>query len=95
MVGVSAMTIPKTLGHRPASTYESGHQIAGVSQEASNTINWVKATSRLATVAFVVADKNEGKIHVVDSNGKVLDTQMRSSAVISLMITSLTQLQAV
>ena len=24
---------------------------------------------------FVVADKNEGKIHVVDSNGKVLDTQ--------------------
>lgn len=76
VVGVSAMTIPQD-AHAQAgfSTYESGQQIAGVSQEASNTINWVKATHDNNGKVFVVADKNEGKIHVVDSNGKVLDTQ--------------------
>ena len=76
VVGVSAMTIPQD-AHAQAgfATYESGSQIAGVSQEASNTINWVKATHDNNGKVFVVADKNEGKIHVVDSNGKVLDTQ--------------------
>ena len=76
VVGVSAMTIPQD-AHAQAgfSTYESGPQIAGVSQEASNTINWVKATHDNNGKVFVVADKNEGKIHVVDNNGKVLDTQ--------------------
>lgn len=76
VVGVSAMTIPQD-AHAQAgfSTYESGPQIAGVSQEASNTINWVKATHDNNGKVFVVADKNEGKIHVVGNNGKVLDTQ--------------------
>lgn len=76
VVGVSAMTIPQD-AHAQAgfATYESGSQIAGVSQEASNTINWVKATHDNNGKVFVVADKNEGKIHVVDNNGKVLDTQ--------------------
>lgn len=76
VVGVSAMTIPQD-AHAQAgfATYESGPQIAGISQEASNTINWVKATHDNNGKVFVVADKNEGKIHVVDSNGKVLDTQ--------------------
>lgn len=76
VVGVSAMTIPQD-AHAQAgfSTYESGPQIVGVSQEASNTINWVKATHDNNGKVFVVADKNEGKIHIVDSNGKVLDTQ--------------------
>lgn len=76
VVGVSAMTIPQD-AHAQAgfATYESGPQIAGVSQEASNTINWVKATHDNNGKVFVVADKNEGKIHIVDSNGKVLDTQ--------------------
>ena len=76
VVGVSVMTIPQD-AHAQAgfATYESGPQIAGVSQEASNTINWVKATHDNNGKVFVVADKNEGKIHVVDSNGKVLDTQ--------------------
>lgn len=76
VVGVSAMTIPQD-AHAQAgfSTYESGSQIAGVSQEASNTINWVKATHDNNGKVFVVADKNEGRIHVVDNNGKVLDTQ--------------------
>ena len=76
VVGVSAMTIPHD-AHAQAgfATYESGPQIAGVSQEASNTINWVKATHDNNGKVFVVADKNDGKIHVVDSNGKVLDTQ--------------------
>ena len=76
VVGVSAMTIPQDAHAQTGfSTYESGLQIAGVSQEASNTINWVKATHDNNGKVFVVADKNEGKIHVVDSNGKVLDTQ--------------------
>lgn len=76
VVGVSAMTIPQDAHAQDGfSTYESGPQIAGVSQEASNTINWVKATHDNNGKVFVVADKNEGKIHVVDSNGKVLDTQ--------------------
>lgn len=76
VVGVSAMTIPQDAQAQTGfSTYESGPQIAGVSQEASNTINWVKATHDNNGKVFVVADKNEGKIHVVDSNGKVLDTQ--------------------
>lgn len=76
VVGVSAMTIPQD-AHAQAgfATYESGPQIAGVSQEASNTINWVKATHDNNGKVFVVADKNEGKIHVVDNNGKVIDTQ--------------------
>lgn len=76
VVGVSAMTIPQD-AHAQAgfATYESGSQIAGVSQEASNTINWVKATHDNNGKVFVVADKNEGKIHVVDNNGKVLNTQ--------------------
>ena len=76
VVGVSAMTIPQDAHAQTGfSTYESGPQIAGVSQEASNTINWVKATHDNNGKVFVVADKNEGKIHIVDSNGKVLDTQ--------------------
>lgn len=76
VVGVSAMTTPQDAQAQTGfSTYESGPQIAGVSQEASNTINWVKATHDNNGKVFVVADKNEGKIHVVDSNGKVLDTQ--------------------
>lgn len=76
VVGVSAMTIPLDANAQTGfSTYESGPQIAGVSQEASNTINWVKATHDNNGKVFVVADKNEGKIHVVDNNGKVLDTQ--------------------
>ena len=76
VVGVSAMTIPQDAHAQTGfSTYESGPRIAGVSQEASNTINWVKATHDNNGKVFVVADKNEGKIHVVDSNGKVLDTQ--------------------
>lgn len=76
VVGVSAMAIPQDAQAQTGfSTYESGPQIAGVSQEASNTINWVKATHDNNGKVFVVADKNEGKIHVVDSNGKVLDTQ--------------------
>lgn len=76
VVGVSAMTIPQDAHAQTGfSTYESGPQIAGVSQEASNTINWVKATHDNNGKVFVVADKNEGKIYVVDSNGKVLDTQ--------------------
>lgn len=76
VVGVSAMTIPQDAHAQTGfSTYESGPQIAGVSQEASNTINWVKATHDNNGKVFVVADKNEGKIHVVDSNGKVIDTQ--------------------
>lgn len=76
VVGVGAMTIPQD-AHAQAgfATYESGPQIAGVSQEASNTINWVKASHDNNGKIFVVADKNEGKIHIVDSNGKVLDTQ--------------------
>lgn len=76
VVGVSAMTIPQDAHAQTGfSTYESGPQLAGVSQEASNTINWVKATHDNNGKVFVVADKNEGKIHVVDNNGKVLDTQ--------------------
>lgn len=76
VVGVSAMTIPQDAHAQTGfATYESGPQIAGVSQEASNTINWVKATHDNNGKVFVVADKNEGKIHVVDSNGKVLDTR--------------------
>jgi hypothetical protein len=76
VVGVSAMTIPQD-AHAQAgfATYESGPQIAGVSQEASNTINWVKTSHDNNGKIFVVADKNEGKIHIVDNNGKVLDTQ--------------------
>ena len=76
VVGVGAMTIPQD-AHAQAgfATYESGQQIAGVSQEASNTINWVKASHDNNGKIFVVADKNEGKIHIVDNNGKVLDTQ--------------------
>lgn len=76
VVGVGAMTIPQD-AHAQAgfSTYESGPQIAGVSQEASNTINWVKASHDNNGKIFVVADKSEGKIHIVDNNGKVLDTQ--------------------
>lgn len=76
VVGVGAMTIPQD-AHAQAgfATYESGSQIAGVSQEASNTINWVKASHDNNGKIFVVADKNEGKIHIVDNNGKVLDTQ--------------------
>ena len=76
VVGVGAMTIPQD-AHAQAgfATYESGPQIAGVSQEASNTINWVKASHDNNGKVFVVADKNEGKIHIVDNNGKVLDTQ--------------------
>lgn len=76
VVGVSAMTIPQdAYAQAGFATYESGPQIAGVSQEASNTINWVKATHDNNGKVFVVADKNEGKIHVVDNNGKVIDTQ--------------------
>lgn len=76
VVGVGAMTIPQD-AHAQAgfATYESGPQIAGISQEASNTINWVKASHDNNGKIFVVADKNEGKIHIVDNNGKVLDTQ--------------------
>nr|DAR54706.1 MAG TPA: hypothetical protein [Caudoviricetes sp.] len=76
IVAVGAMTVPQD-AHAQAgfSVYENGPKIENVSQDASNTIHWVTQNHDNGGKVFVVADKNEGKIHIVDNNGKVLDTQ--------------------
>lgn len=76
VVSVGAMTIPTdAMAQTGFSSYTQGQTVQGVSQEASNTINWVKQQKDHNGKNFVVADKDQGKIHVVSPDGKVLSTQ--------------------
>lgn len=76
VVAVGSMTVPNdAMAHTGYSVYESGPKIENVSQQASDTINWVVKQKDHNGKAFVVADKAQGKIHVVDTDGKVLNTQ--------------------
>lgn len=76
VVAVGAMTVPNdAMAHTGYSVYESGPKIENVSQQASDTINWVVKQKDHNGKAFVVADKAEGKILIVDTDGKVLDSQ--------------------
>ena len=71
-----AMTVPNdAMAHTGYSVYESGPKIENVSQQASDTINWVVKQKDHNGKAFVVADKAQGKILIVDTDGKVLDSQ--------------------
>ena len=73
---LGVMTVPNdAMAHTGYSVYESGPKIENVSQQASDTINWVVKQKDHNGKAFVVADKAQGKIHVVDTDGKVLNTQ--------------------
>lgn len=76
VVAVGAMTVPTdAMAQQGFSTYTQGEIVQGVSQEASNTINWVKQHKDHNGKNFVIADKDQGKIHIVSPDGKVLDTQ--------------------
>lgn len=76
IVAVAYMTVPHdAMAQQGFSTYTQGETIKGVSQEASNTINWVMQHKDHNGKNFVVADKDQGKIHIVSPDGKVLDTQ--------------------
>lgn len=76
VVAVGAMTVPNdAMAHTGYSVYESGPKIENVSQQASDTINWVVKQKDHNGKAFVVADKAQGKILIVDTDGKVLDSQ--------------------
>ena len=76
VVAVGAMTVPNdAMAHTGYSVYESGPKIENVSQQASDTINWVVKQKDHNGKAFVVADKAQGKILIVDTDGKVLNTQ--------------------
>ena len=76
VVTVGAMSIPTdAIAQQGFSTYSYGQTIEGVSQETSNTINWVRQHKDHNSKNFVVADKDAGKIHVVSPDGKVLSTQ--------------------
>lgn len=73
---IGAMTVPNdAMANTGYSVYESGPKIENVSQQASDTINWVVKQKDHNGKAFVVADKAEGKILIVDTDGKVLDSQ--------------------
>lgn len=76
VVAVGAMTVPNdAMAHTGYSVYENGPKIENVSQQASDTINWVVKQKDHNGKAFVVADKAQGKILIVDTDGKVLDSQ--------------------
>lgn len=76
IVAVGAMTIPTdAMAQQGFAQYTQGQQISGVSQDASNTINWVVDNKDHKGKSFVVADKAKGVIHVVSPDGKVLNTQ--------------------
>ena len=76
IVSVGAMTIPTdAMAQQGFAQYTQGQQISGVSQDASNTINWVVDNKDHKGKSFVVADKAKGVIHVVSPDGKVLNTQ--------------------
>lgn len=73
---IGSMTIPQDAhAHTGYSVYESGPKIENVSQQASDTIHWVTQNKDHNGKAFVVADKAQGKIHIVDTDGKILNTQ--------------------
>lgn len=73
---LGVMTVPNdAMAHTGYSVYESGPKIENVSQQASDTINWVVKQKDHNGKAFVVADKAQGKIHVVNIDGKILNTQ--------------------
>ena len=76
IVAVGSMTIPTdAMAQQGFAQYTQGQQISGVSQDASNTINWVVDNKDHKGKSFVVADKAKGVIHVVSPDGKVLNTQ--------------------
>ena len=76
IVSVGAMTTPTdAMAQQGFAQYTQGQQISGVSQDASNTINWVVDNKDHKGKSFVVADKAKGVIHVVSPDGKVLNTQ--------------------
>lgn len=76
VVAVGSMTVPQDAhAHTGYGTFTNSKVIAGASQKASDTINWVVANKDHGGKSFVVADKENGKILVVSTDGKVLDSQ--------------------
>lgn len=76
VVAVGSMTIPQDAhAHTGYGTFTQSQKIEGASQKASDTINWVVANKDHGGKSFVVADKENGKILVVSTEGKVLDSQ--------------------
>ena len=76
VVAVGSMVVPSdAVAQQGMATYSQGITIQGVSQEVSNTANWVKDTSDHQGKNFIVADKDGGKIHVFSPDGKLLNTQ--------------------
>lgn len=76
VIAVGAMSTPTdAMAQQGFSTFTQGEVVQGVSQEVSNTINWVKQHKDHHNQNFVVADKDEGKIHIISPDGKVLNTQ--------------------
>lgn len=76
VVAVGSMTVPQdAYAHTGYGTFTDSKVIAGASQKASDTINWVVANKDHGGKSFVVADKENGKILVVSTDGKVLDSQ--------------------
>lgn len=76
VVAVGAMTIPTDVhAQQGFANYTQGERIQGVSQDVSNTANWVVANKDHNGKNFVVADKDNGKIHVFSKEGKLLNTQ--------------------
>ena len=76
VVAVGSMTVPQDAhAHTGYGTFTNSKVIDGASQKASDTINWVVANKDHGGKSFVVADKENGKILVVSTDGKVLDSQ--------------------
>ena len=76
VVAVGSMTVPQdAYAHTGYGTFTNSKVIDGASQKASDTIHWVVANKDHGGKSFVVADKENGKILVVSTDGKVLDSQ--------------------
>lgn len=76
VVAVGSMSVPQDAhAHTGYGTFTDSKVIDGASQKASDTINWVVANKDHGGKSFVVADKENGKILVVSTDGKVLDSQ--------------------
>ena len=76
-VSISVATVPNdayaATGHANYTTFTQ--TIPDVSKQASDTINWVVQKKDHRDKNFVVADKDAGKIYVVSTSGKILNTQ--------------------
>lgn len=72
-VSLATMAVPTdALAQQGVAQYQPVQQMKGLSQQASDMIGWVVKNGDHQGKNFVVADKDAGKLYVLDTKGKVV-----------------------